>query len=83
MNNEKTYELNDILQEAQNLFVSNSMDFLNKRDYKKIREETIYVVLFLKGQKKYYKKQYKIKESENPDCIAIDELTKKIILDSK
>lgn len=35
------------------------------------------MAIFLKGQQKYYSKKYKIKLSENPDCIAIDENNQK------
>lgn len=74
---EEVYELNDILKKAQDLFISDRDNFLLKREYKKIREELIYVALFLKGQNKYYNKFYKIKGSENPDCIVFNEMDQK------
>lgn len=77
MENNKIYTINEILQKAQDSFISDSVSFLKDRDFKKIREEAIYVALFLKGQQKYYSKKYKIKLSENPDCIAIDENNEK------
>jgi hypothetical protein len=72
MRDDNIYTIDEILQEAETLFLFDSINFFKKRDYKKIREEAIYVALFLKGQKKYYAKEYKIKMGENPDCIAID-----------